>query len=63
VGQNELSGSVILEQIIRLPNSTLTGFSTVKVREVILTTCWYLWWLRRRRTRDEPVPTMAKCKF
>jgi hypothetical protein len=35
----------------------------MKVREVILTTCWYLWWLRRRRARDEPVPPVAKCKF
>jgi hypothetical protein len=30
---------------------------------VIGTTCWYLWWIRRRQTHDEPVPPMTRCKM
>jgi ribonuclease HI len=60
---NELSGSVILEHIIRSPETTLPGFESVNLKEVVLTACWYLWWLRRRRSRDEPVPPISKCRF
>jgi hypothetical protein len=28
-----------------------------------MVTCWYLWWLRHRRTHNEDIPPLHKCKF
>jgi hypothetical protein len=28
----------------------------INVREMIAVACWYIWWIRRRRIHDEPVP-------
>jgi hypothetical protein len=33
------------------------------MKELIVTASWYLWWIRRRRTRDETVPPIHKCKL
>ena len=58
----DLSGSVILEHLHRLQDNTLTGFEFGK-KELISMTCWYLWWMRRQRTHDEPVPPIPRCKI
>jgi hypothetical protein len=34
-----------------------------KLKELIVTASWYLWWIRRRRTHDESVPLIHKCKL
>jgi hypothetical protein len=34
----------------------------VKLKETIMVTAWYLWWIRRRRTHIEAVPPTYKCK-
>jgi ribonuclease HI len=39
------------------------GFDHVGLKEVISITSWYLWWMRRRRTHDEAVPPVFKCKM
>jgi hypothetical protein len=57
------SGSAILEHIMCTPDNDIQGFTTVNLKEVIITTCWYLWWLRRQRTHGDSTPPMVKCTF
>ena len=57
------SGSAMLEHILCLPDNNIQGFTSINLKEVVTTTCWYLWWLRRQRTHDEVTPPMNKCKF
>jgi hypothetical protein len=35
----------------------------INLKELVMITCWYMWWLRRRRARDEEVPPLNKCKM
>jgi hypothetical protein len=56
-------GSAILEHILRLDLNQIEGFQLVNLKEVVMTTCWYLWWLRRQRTHNEPVHPLNKCNF
>jgi hypothetical protein len=42
----DLSGSAVLKHILRLPGSMPSGFSVVKLKELVAVTCWYLWWIR-----------------
>jgi hypothetical protein len=58
----ERSGS-ILEHILWLNDNALQGFDTINLKEVALTTCWYLWWMRRWGTHDEYVPPLNKFTF
>ena len=30
---------------------------------MVAVTCWYLWWIKRRRTHDEDVPPLYKYKL
>jgi ribonuclease HI len=57
------SGSAVLEHLIRLPDNIMPGLTVVKMKETILVTAWYLWWIRRRRTHNEAVPPLYKCKL
>jgi hypothetical protein len=57
------SASAILEHIMCTPDNDIQGFTTVNLKEVVITTCWYLWWLRRQRTHGESTPPMVKCRF
>jgi hypothetical protein len=57
------STSAILEHIMCTPDNDIQGFTTVNLKEVIITTCWYLWWLRRQRTHGDSTPPMVKCTF
>jgi hypothetical protein len=57
------SGSVVLEHIFRLPDYLPSGFSVVELKELVVVTCWYLWWIRRRRTHGESVPPYYRCKL
>jgi ribonuclease HI len=56
-------GSAVLENVINRADNSLQGFQSVNYKEVVLTICWYLWWMRRRRTNGESVPPLHKCKF
>jgi hypothetical protein len=33
------------------------------MKEVIVTTCWYIWWIQRRHVQNEEVPPTFKCKM
>jgi ribonuclease HI len=57
------AGSAVLEYILNKQNNDLEGFTLFGVKEVVLVACWYLWWLRRQRTHDEPTPPVYKCKM
>jgi hypothetical protein len=35
----------------------------VKLKETVAVAAWYLWWIRRRRTHNEDVPPIYKCKM
>jgi hypothetical protein len=58
----DLSGSAILEFLLRAHAKALPGFD-IGVKETIGVACWYLWWIRRQRTHDESVPPLSKCKM
>jgi hypothetical protein len=57
------AGSGVLEYLLQLPDSSLQMFDCVGLKELISVTSWYLWWLRRRRSRGESVPPVYKCKM
>jgi ribonuclease HI len=41
----------------------MQGLDNVGLKETVAITCWYLWWLRRRRTHNEAVPPINRCKM
>jgi hypothetical protein len=57
------SGSGILELVLRMTDKPLPGFDSIQVKETVATVCWYIWWIRRRRTHNEAVPPISKCKM
>jgi hypothetical protein len=63
VSQLDRSGSVVLELIIRREDNILPGFQNTNLKELVMTTCWYLWWTRRRLTHDESIPPLSKRKL
>ena len=58
--QFERSGSVILEELIRHDGNSLAILPDVGLKEVLLTGCWYLWWLRRQVTHNESIPPVER---
>jgi ribonuclease HI len=61
--QLDNSGSVILELLFRGQDLMMPGFAALGLKEVVAVTCWYLWWIRRRRTHNESVPPLFRCKM
>jgi hypothetical protein len=57
------AGSAVLEALLRCQSNHLQGFDELGLKEVISTTCWYLWWIRRRQTHNEDVPPLVQCKM
>jgi ribonuclease HI len=53
----------MLEHILRRQDNSLPGFTDIGLKETISVVCSYLWWLRRRKTHNEQVPPIYKCKF
>jgi hypothetical protein len=41
-----------LEVLLRRQDSMLEGFHNIGLNETIAVACWYLWWIRRRRTHN-----------
>jgi ribonuclease HI len=39
------------------------GFDLINLKELVMITCWYMWWLRRRRARAEEVTPLNRCKM
>jgi ribonuclease HI len=61
--QVDRSGSAVLEFILRDQVHPMPGVPSMNMKEVIVTACWYIWWIRRRRVRNEEVPPIFKCKM
>jgi hypothetical protein len=57
------SGSGVLEYIFCLPDNLPSGFSVVELKELVAVTCWYLWWIRCRRTHGDSAPAIYRCKL
>jgi hypothetical protein len=57
------AGSAVLEYLLGHNGNTPHGFDSVKLKETICVLAWYLWWIRRRRTHNEEVPPLFKCKM
>jgi hypothetical protein len=57
------AGSTVLQELLRRQDNTMVGFSNIGLKELILVSCWYLWWIRRRRTHNEVVPPISRCKM
>jgi ribonuclease HI len=56
------AGSAILEHILCKEEQNFQNFD-LGLKEVMMVTCWYLWWLRRRRTHDEETPPVNRCRL
>jgi hypothetical protein len=61
--QVDRAGSSVLEELLRRQDNNLAGFSEIGLKELILVSCWYLWWIHRRRTDNEAVPPIYRCKM
>jgi hypothetical protein len=61
--QSDRAGSGVLEVLLHSDAKEYVGFENLGLKEVIVTTCWYLWWIRRRRTHNEDVMPLFKCIF
>jgi ribonuclease HI len=59
----DMAGSAMLEHILRREDNSLPGFSDIGLKETVSVACWYLWWLRRRKTHNEQVPPIYRCKI
>jgi ribonuclease HI len=57
------AGSAVLEFILRDQKRQLPGFTSIGLKETIGVACWYLWWIRRRRTHNETTPPLLRCKM
>jgi hypothetical protein len=57
------SGFAVLEHLLRRQDNSVDGVNNLGTKEIVCVTSWYLWWMRRRRTRGEPVPPIFKCKI
>jgi ribonuclease HI len=57
------SGSAVLEEILCRNPTLMPGFNDIGLKEVVVITSWYIWWVRRRRTRNEDVAPIFKRKM
>jgi hypothetical protein len=61
--QLDRSGLVVLELLFRDQDRVMPGFASLGLKEVVAVTCWYIWWIQRRRTHNETVPPLFRCKM
>lgn len=52
-------GPVLIEELLQSPKQQLQGFQKIDVHEVVIITCWYLWWMRRQVTHGGSVPPLT----
>ena len=50
------SGSIIFEHLLSLPDDHLSIHPSVNFKQALAVGGWYLWWVRRQLTHNEPVP-------
>jgi hypothetical protein len=59
--QVDREGSAVIEHLLRRSENLVPGYDHICLKELISVTCWYLWWIRRRRTHNENIPPLFKC--
>jgi ribonuclease HI len=59
----DLAGSAALEYILRDSDHPFPGITDIGLKEAIVVSCWYIWWMRRQRVHGEQVPPPYKCKM
>jgi ribonuclease HI len=59
---SDRSGSAIIEHLLCKEDMSFQNFD-IGLKEVMMVACWYLWWIRRRRTHDEDVPPINRCRL
>jgi hypothetical protein len=53
--RNELSGSVIMEQILCSEKRMLAVLNQVGLQEIVAVGSWYIWWQRREVVKGEKI--------
>lgn len=56
-------GAAVLEHILNSQDNSFPGIDHIGLKETISVACWYIWWIRRQRVREEQVPLVYKCKM
>jgi ribonuclease HI len=54
--------SAVLEHLLKMESVPYSGFD-FGLKETIVITFWYIWWIRRRKTHEDVVPSMSHCKM
>jgi hypothetical protein len=55
-----MSGEVVLEFLLSLPDNHIHVLGLPKLRETVATCCWFLWWERRKITHGGDPQTAAQ---
>jgi hypothetical protein len=58
-----ISGSVVLEKILRSPCKKSPILGQLGLQEIILVAAWYIWWQRREAVKGEKVAPAARSAF
>jgi hypothetical protein len=58
---NGSSCSEVLAFLLNKSNQTVPGFESIRMRELVAVSSWYIWWLRKIRSHGEQVPPIMKC--
>jgi hypothetical protein len=56
------AGSAVLEYLLRDTDRSFPGVNDIGLKEVMVVSCWYIWWMRRQRVRGEQVPRHINVK-
>jgi ribonuclease HI len=56
------AGSAVLESLLSGQDKKFPNFD-MGLGETIAVACWYMWWIRRRRVRNEEVPSTSRCRL
>jgi hypothetical protein len=54
------AGSAVIEHILCKDEQKYHNLD-LGLKETMMVACWYIWWMRRRRTHDEEVPPVNRC--
>lgn len=59
----EISGSVILEEILRSNSPMVPTLGRIGCKEAIVVGAWYIWWQRREAVKGEKLQTPSRSAF